>query len=108
MVRESRREKERRRKRQRWSTKLALGAAVAVLVMFALLLINNQMNLNAKNRELESQINEVQSQVDEETQRASDLEDYQEYIQSKKFVEEIAKNKFGLICPDEIIFKADE
>ncbi|SDM99268.1 septum formation initiator family protein [Lachnospira pectinoschiza] len=108
MVRESRREKERRRKRQRWSTKLALGAAVAVLAMFALLLINNQMNLNAKNRELESQINEVQSQVDEETQRANDLEDYQEYIQSKKFVEEIAKNKFGLICPDEIIFKADE
>ena len=27
------------------------------------------------------------------------------YVQTKKFAEEIAKDKFGLIYPDEIIFK---
>ena len=108
MVRESKREKERKRKIQRRSAIMGFIAALLVLIMLCILLVKNGDALRQKNKELESQIDEVESQIEEETQRASDLEEYQEYIQSKKFVEEIAKNKFGLIYPNEIIFKANE
>ena len=108
MVRESRRERERRRKRQRRSAILGIVAAFVVLIMLAFVLIRNEKTLSAKNAEIESQIDEVESQIDEENERASDLEEYSEYIKTKKFVEEIAKNKFGLIYPDELIFKANE
>lgn len=51
------------------------------------------------------QIKELQEQVDEEKQRTEELNEYKKYVQTKKFAEEIAKDKFGLIYPDEIIFK---
>ena len=48
---------------------------------------------------------QLQEQVDEEKQRTEELNEYKKYVQTKKFAEEIAKDKFGLIYPDEIIFK---
>ena len=39
------------------------------------------------------------------TSRTEELNEYKKYVQTKKFAEEIAKDKFGLIYPDEIIFK---
>ena len=35
------------------------------------------------------------------------FEEYKKYVKTKKFVEEIAKNKFGLLYPDEIIFRSE-
>ena len=43
--------------------------------------------------------------VDDENKRSDELSEYEKYVKTKKFVEEIAKNKFGLIYPDELIFK---
>ena len=37
--------------------------------------------------------------------RIDELNEYNKYIQTKKFVEEVAKDKFGLVYPDEIIFR---
>ncbi len=75
---ETKREREQRRKRQKRSA--ILGMVFAMLV-------------------------ELQEQVDEEKQRTEELNEYKKYVQTKKFAEEIAKDKFGLIYPDEIIFK---
>ena len=47
----------------------------------------------------------LQSQIDDENKRSDELSEYEKYVKTKKFVEEIAKNKFGLIYPDELIFK---
>ena len=65
----------------------------------------NKKNIEAKNVGYEKQIKELQEQVDEEKQRTEELNEYKKYVQTKKFAEEIAKDKFGLIYPDEIIFK---
>ena len=70
-----------------------------------LLLWNGKKNIEAKNVGYEKQIKELQEQVDEEKQRTEELNEYKKYVQTKKFAEEIAKDKFGLIYPDEIIFK---
>ena len=37
-----------------------------------------------------------------------ELEEYKKYVKTKKFVEEVAKNKFGLLYPDEILIKPDD
>ena len=41
-------------------------------------------------------------------QRQKELEEYKKYVKTKKFVEEVAKNKFGLLYPDEILIKPDD
>lgn len=84
-----------------------LGMVFAMLVVVGLgvLLWNGKKNIEAKNVGYEKQIKELQEQVDEEKQRTEELNEYKKYVQTKKFAEEIAKDKFGLIYPDEIIFK---
>ena len=49
----------------------------------------------------------LESQINEQKERSDDIEEYKKYIQTKKFAEDIAKNKFGLIYPDEIVIKPD-
>ena len=101
---ETKREREQRRKRQKRSA--ILGMVFAMLVVgLGVLLWNGKKNIEAKNVEYEKQIKELQEQVDEEKQRTEELNEYKKYVQTKKFAEEIAKDKFGLIYPDEIIFK---
>ena len=101
---ETKREREQRRKRQKCSA--ILGMVFAMLVVgLGVLLWNGKKNIEAKNVGYEKQIKELQEQVDEEKQRTEELNEYKKYVQTKKFAEEIAKDKFGLIYPDEIIFK---
>lgn len=102
---ETKREREQRRKRQKRSAILGMVFAMLVVVGLGVLLWNGKKNIEAKNVEYEKQIKELQEQVDEEKQRTEELNEYKKYVQTKKFSEEIAKDKFGLIYPDEIIFK---
>lgn len=102
---ETKREREQRRKRQKRSAILGMVFAMLVVVGLGVLLWNGKKNIEAKNVEYEKQIKELQEQVDEEKQRTEELNEYKKYVHTKKFAEEIAKDKFGLIYPDEIIFK---
>lgn len=102
---ETKREREQRRKRQKRSAILGMVFAMLVVVGLGVLLWNGKKNIEAKNVEYEKQIKELQEQVDEEKQRTEELNEYKKYVQTKKFAEEIAKDKFGFIYPDEIIFK---
>ncbi|HEX3021729.1 MAG TPA: septum formation initiator family protein [Lachnospiraceae bacterium] len=54
------------------------------------------------------QKNQLQQQIDDETQRAADITDKKAYTQTKKYIEEIAREKLGLVYKDEIIFDPNE
>ena len=48
----------------------------------------------------------LRAQVEEEKKRAEDLEEERVYVQTKQYIEKVAKEKLGLVNPDEIILKA--
>ena len=96
---ESRRERAERLKRQRRSALAGMAIAIVVVVALGIVLWRGKTGLVAKNADYEAQITELQSQIDDENKRSDELSEYE------KYVEEIATNKFGLIYPDELIFK---
>lgn len=49
---------------------------------------------------------ELLSQIEAEKARAEEIEEFKKYTQTKKYVEEEAKDKLGLVYENEIIFKA--
>ncbi len=49
----------------------------------------------------------LETQIAEEELRAEEIEEYRKYTQTKKYVEEVAKDKLGLVYEDEIVFKED-
>ncbi len=100
---ESRRERAERLKKQR-STLAGMIIAIIVVVALGVVLWRGK-GLEEKNADYQAQITELQSKIDDENKRSDELSEYEKYVKTKKFVEEIAKNKFGLIYPDELVFK---
>ena len=43
-----------------------------------------------------------------EKDRTQDIEEQRKYMQTKKYVEEVAREKLGLVYPNETIYKADK
>ncbi|MDY6335198.1 MAG: septum formation initiator family protein [Lachnospiraceae bacterium] len=48
---------------------------------------------------------ELQQQLDDENKRAKDIEEYAKYTKTRKYVEEIAKEKLGLVHDGETVYK---
>lgn len=56
----------------------------------------------------DTKIAEFQSLIEDENTRTEQLEERKKYVQTKKYIEEVAQNIFGLLYKDEIMFKAVE
>ena len=66
------------------------------------------VSLYEKNQEYRSREAELQSRLEAEQLRQDELEEREEYITPKEYIEKIAKTKLGLVYPNEIIFKEEE
>ena len=105
---ESRWEKQQRLKRQKRSGIAGLITVVVLVVLLGVAMWNGKQTLVKKNNEYESQKTQLEQQIKEQQERKSELEEYEKYVQTKKFVEEMAKDKFGLLYPDEILIKPED
>lgn len=94
----------RRRKKKNRRGRLAVTVSVIVLIsIFAA----RSAELAAKNSVYERQIVALQKEYDKELARQDELKEREKYMQTKKFVEEYAKERLGLIYPNEVVFKAE-
>ena len=79
------------------------------LVLVALVIIGVHIGrLYLKDQEYIAREKELTAQLEQETERQSEIEAYEEYIGSKEYVEDTAKSKLGLVYDNEIIFKEKE
>lgn len=97
--------KTRRKKKDRWGNRLAIIGITMVVASLAVVV--NLKSASMKKRDLEYQVKEevLQKQVEHEKSRANELEEYRVYVQTKQYIEEVAKQKLGLVKPDEILLK---
>ena len=98
-----RRKRVRKKKKDRWSNRLAI---IGITVAFAV----NVKSTSMKKKDLEYQVKEASliKQKTQEEERAKELEAYRVYVQTKQYIEQVAKEKLGLVNPDEILLKPSE
>ena len=53
----------------------------------------------------EERIRSLQNELEQEQARTEEIQEMKEYVQSDEYIEQIAKDKLGLISDDDIIFK---
>lgn len=93
------------RKKSRWENAMALMWIAAVVVVLALGVKIRSSAIEKKDLEYQRREQYLTRQVQEEKERAEELEEYRIYVQTKKYIEEVAKQKLGLVKPDEILLK---
>jgi len=65
-------------------------------------------NLNKQRLAYIEQDKDLQRQIDEETERTAEIDERRAYVQTKKYIEEEAREKLGLVYKDEIIFEPNK
>lgn len=99
--------KSKRARRDRWANRMALLGITLVVVCLAVVINAKGVSLKKSDHEYQIREENLQKQVDEESQRAEELEEYKVYVKSKEFMEKVAKEKLGLVNPDEILIKPE-
>ena len=55
----------------------------------------------------ETRIEELNKDIANEMEEAEKIQELKAYVQTKKYIEEVAREKLGLVYEDEIIFKSE-
>lgn len=79
-------------------------AVIAICIFFKL----KAREIKAQNINDNKKIEELNKEIDKEKERTENLETYSKYVNTKQFVELMARNKLGLVYPNEVIFKNEE
>lgn len=56
----------------------------------------------------ESKMKELDEKMKEEQERTAEIENYRDYVKTDQYVEEVARDKLGLVYKDEVLLKAKE
>ena len=98
----------RRNSRKRRSRRRTNQHKLSVLVIFLMtaLVVVGGISLRAKEKSYLAQETELKKQIDEEKARSQEIDDMEAYVGTDEYVEEIAKEKLGLVNENEIILKA--
>ena len=70
-------------------------------------MLYKQNTLRAQGKEYASQISELKKEKKELTEKKKDLEAFKEYVKTDDYIEETAREKFGLVHKGEIIFEPE-
>ena len=90
--------------RKKNQNKLSMFLVTVVVLMIMLVVAIGRVELQQKLDEAQAQEEALLEQIAEEDKRAEEIEEYRVYTQTKKFVEEVAKEKLGLVYAGEIVF----
>lgn len=82
---------------------------VSVVVACMALVVNIKVSSLQQKRERYADKEQLLiRQVEKEKRRAEDLQEYRIYVQTKEYIEKTAKEKLGLVNPDEILLKPEQ
>ena len=105
---ENRNRRNKRRSRNSLGNRMALIGITVVVGSLAVVVHIGGTSLRERDLEYQAREQALEKTLAKEEARAAELEEYRVYVQTKQYIEKVAKEKLGLVNKDEILFKADE
>ena len=91
--------------RKKKSNRLSMILITSVVLMITIVVAVKCAELKGKISEYAAEEAQLIAQIEAQEARSADLEEYEKYTQTKKYIEDIAKDRLGLVYEGEIIFK---
>lgn len=95
-------------RRRRNENRLGMTMAVCAILMITAVVGINSLSLRQKQEKYAAREQELLTLIEEEEARTEELKELETYTKTKKYAEEIAKDKLGLVYENEIIFQEDK
>lgn len=100
--------KAREKNKQLRQNKFSVMLVIIVLIMLAAVVSYNKHVLREKQDTYSKREEQLLLQIEAEEARAEEIAEYAKYTKTKKFAEEVAKEKLGLVNENEIIFMSED
>ncbi len=91
-----------RKKRQ---NRFGMFLVSLVVIMLMIVVAVKSAGLKEKQAYYAQKEQMLQEQIEAEQERSEEIDEYEKYTQTKKYIEDVAKDKLGLVNEGEIIFK---
>lgn len=98
--------RKKRRRRRSQNHMQSVLAICAVVLLLAVIVTVKGMTIKEKNKEYLAQETELKQQIKAEKERTKEIDEFENYVGTDRYIEDVAKNKLGLVYSNEIIFKA--
>lgn len=94
------------KKRKKKPNRTGLYLVMTVVLLFCVTLGIHSISLRATCSSLQEQKTELEAKKSDLEKEAKSIEEQKKYMQTNEYIEEMAREKFGLVYDDEIVFKA--
>ena len=81
--------------------------AFVVLILFGIVAFR-KIDLEKRSVQAKQKIEELDAQIAEEKERTEEIKNLEAYAHTKRYIEDVAREKLGLVYKDEIILKQEE
>lgn len=88
--------------------KRSVVAISGIIILLSAVILAGGIKLQARNRAYKMQEAELLAQIDDEKERSEEIDQLKEYVGTDKYIEEVAKEKLGLVHENEILFKPEQ
>lgn len=97
----------RRRRRPSSGNRRGMVAIAGIVMVLLVGLLMQSQKLSTQNAKYEQQKEKLEQEIRDEEMRSKEIENLKEYVQSDKYIEDVARDKLGLVFEDEILFQAE-
>lgn len=81
--------------------------SIIVLILLGVMFVQSN-GLKEKNAASEAKIKSLEQQIEEESERAIEIEELSEYVKTPEYAGERARENLGMVGEDEILFRAED
>ena len=94
--------------RRSYKKRTGIGIIAFVVLILCAIVSFRRISLGQERNEAEITINRLEARKQEELERKEEIAQYKAYTNTRKYIEDMARDKLGLVYEDEIIFEAEE
>lgn len=85
-----------------------LGLISAMVLLICVVVMVDKQNLNREQIVAQARVKKLEQAIEEAQTKAKRIEEQKAYMKTQKYIEEIAREKLGLVYEDEIVFKSKD
>ena len=97
----------RRRRHGKKMNRFTIFCALILTLVFGSIFVYKISVLKTQSREYSEQLEQLKEQRDEQKARDAELDEFEDYVRTDEYVEDVAREKLGLVYSDEILFKPE-
>lgn len=94
--------------RRRKQNKFSILLVTAVIAIVVVVIFFKSLELRTVLSRYQQREQELEYLITQEERRSEEIREFEKYTKTKKYIEEVAKDKLGLVYEGEIIFKDED